>query len=107
MTQQNNEYDNTNTGALFINEKKASEKHPDYQGQINIECTCGKKADYWLSGWLRDIRNGKRAGQQFISVARGEEKEEVPSAPAQGFPSAQPQAQAEPLKEIDVEDIPF
>ena len=40
------DYDNTNRGAIFRNEKKSTEKHPDMNGSINIE---GK--EYWISGW--------------------------------------------------------
>lgn len=38
------EYDNTNRGALFRNDKDGNEKRPDYTGKINVD---GK--DYVLS----------------------------------------------------------
>ena len=31
------QFDNTNRGSLFKNEKKTEEKHPDLNGSINIE----------------------------------------------------------------------
>lgn len=52
-------YDNRNSGVLFRNEDKATDKHPDYGGQINIE---GK--EYWLNGWIKDGKKGK-----FLSLA--------------------------------------
>jgi uncharacterized protein (DUF736 family) len=48
-------YDNTNRGSLFINDRKESENHPDFKGSINIE---GK--DYWLSSWKKESKDGKK-----------------------------------------------
>ena len=38
------EYDNTNRGVLFKNDRKESDSHPDYKGQINVDGT-----EFWLS----------------------------------------------------------
>ena len=46
-------YDNTNRGALFINDRKESDSHPDLSGNINID---GK--EYWLSGWTKRTETG-------------------------------------------------
>lgn len=51
-------YDNTNSGVLFKNDKKGNEKAPDYKGKINVN---GK--DYDLAGWLREGKTGN-----FLSV---------------------------------------
>jgi len=48
-------WDNTNSGALFKNDKKETENHPDYNGNINIE---GK--EFWLNAWLKTSRAGKK-----------------------------------------------
>jgi len=53
------EYDNTNSGAIFKNDKKESDKHPDYKGSINAE---GK--DFWASVWI----NESKAGQKYFSI---------------------------------------
>jgi hypothetical protein len=55
------EYDNTNRGALFVNGRKETEKHPDYNGSINIE-----GVDYWLSGWKSF---GKKDGKMYLSLS--------------------------------------
>jgi len=50
MTKQ---YDNTNKGVLFLNDRKEHDNHPDRKGSINIE---GK--EYWLSGWDKQTSKG-------------------------------------------------
>lgn len=50
MSQQ---YDNTNKGVLFINDRKERDTHPDRKGSINID---GK--EYWLSGWDKNTSRG-------------------------------------------------
>jgi hypothetical protein len=53
-------YDNTNSGALFRNDKKDSEKHPDYRGSINVN-----GVDYWISSWLKTSQQGVK----FMSLS--------------------------------------
>jgi|TARA_R110002020_G_scaffold207891_5_gene413475 uncharacterized protein (DUF736 family) len=54
------EYDNTNGGALFPNDRKEKESHPDFRGNINIE---GK--DYWIKGW----KKSSKSGMKFMSLS--------------------------------------
>jgi uncharacterized protein (DUF736 family) len=54
------DYDNTDSGALFRNKDKESEKHPDYQGSINVG-----GQDYWLSAWLKESKKGEK----YMSLA--------------------------------------
>ena len=73
-----NNYDNTNTGILFLNDQGDNPKRPAYTGNINIE---GK--EYKLAGWVREGKKGK-----FISLkiddkaaakpAATEETDEIP-----------------------------
>jgi uncharacterized protein (DUF736 family) len=63
LTQRNNnmsEYDNTNGGALFPNDKKEKETHPDFRGSINVEGT-----EYWIKGWKKIAKSGMK----FLSIA--------------------------------------
>lgn len=48
------EYDNTNRGVLFKNDRKDSEKHPDYKGNVNVN-----GVEFWLSAWIKESAKGK------------------------------------------------
>ena len=48
------EYDNTNRFALFVNDQKNTDKHPDYSGTLNVN-----GVEYWISAWKKDGRRGK------------------------------------------------
>ena len=55
------EYDNTNSGVLFREEDKKSDKHPDFKGSINVD---GK--DFWLSGWVNEKRD---TGKKYFKLS--------------------------------------
>lgn len=56
-------YDDTNTGVLFKNDRKESDKHPDYRGSININ-----GEDFWLSAWLNTAQKGEHKGSKYMSL---------------------------------------
>jgi hypothetical protein len=58
------EYDNNMTGVLFKNDKKTSPKHPDYNGSCEIN-----NVEFWMSAWIKEVKNGEKAGQKFMSFA--------------------------------------
>jgi hypothetical protein len=53
-------YDNTNKGTLFKNDKGDNPKRPDYQGKINVN---GKEMK--LAAWIQTPKNG---GDKFIAI---------------------------------------
>jgi hypothetical protein len=55
-----------NTGKLFVNNNKKSDKHADYTGSIKLEN--GK--EYWLNMWI----NTSKAGGKYFSISIGNEK---------------------------------
>ena len=59
------EYDNTNRGVLFKNDRKSAENHPDYTGSYMD--ADGK--EYFLDAWVREGSKGK-----FFSI-RTKEKQ--------------------------------
>lgn len=42
------------SGVLFKNDKKETDKHPDYKGRITVNGT-----EYWLAGWIKPGKVGK------------------------------------------------
>lgn len=71
------EYDNTNRGALFKNDKKETDGHPDYKGSINVG-----GVDYWLSAWIKTSKGG--AKYMSLSVKAKEGAAEPAKAAARG-----------------------
>ena len=54
------QYDNKNKGAIFVNNKKQSNNHPDMTGKIDIEGT-----EYYISCWYKQSKKG----EQFMSAS--------------------------------------
>lgn len=52
------------SGALYENERKEQERHPDYTGPIEIG---GDKMR--VSAWKKKTQSGKNAGSEFLSLA--------------------------------------
>ena len=76
------EYDNTNRGVMFKNDRKEKETHPDLKGSINID---GK--EFWLSGWSKVTSKGDK--MLSLSVTPKEQQAAKPvakSAPKQAEP---------------------
>jgi hypothetical protein len=100
MSQQ---YDNTNRGVLFENDRKTTDKHPDLTGTINID-----GVEKYLSGWWKEGKNG-----QFLSVSIGKPKEQ--QAPQRAAPPVRtmPQRPGQRRQDErsggggDIDDIPF
>ena len=54
------EFDDTNRGVLFRDDKKAKPEDRDYSGSINIA-----GAEFWLSGWVKTSKKGSK----FLSLS--------------------------------------
>ena len=63
-----NDFDNTNSGALFKNDKRGNGRSPEYKGECAPVCPhCGKKSEFWLSAWIKTMK--KDATKKFMSLA--------------------------------------
>jgi hypothetical protein len=74
----NNDFDNTNNGALFVNDRRQNDKSPDFKGQCEPACpSCGAVHKFWLSAWKKKARNGNG----FLSLAFTADDQSVNSTP--------------------------
>lgn len=84
------EYDNTNRGVLFKNDRKESDKHPDYRGSINVD-----GVEFWLAAWIKPGQKGK-----FMSLSIKPKEARRPAAKSAAKPAAKRAI-------VDDERIPF
>ncbi len=89
------EYDNTNRGALFKNDRKDSDKHPDYSGNVNVG-----GIEYWLSAWIKEGKKGK-----FMSLSV-KPKEEQRTISQRAMPKGPAPARGSRNEEFS-DDVPF
>jgi len=87
------QYDNTDRGVLFKNDRKESETHPDYKGSVNVG-----GVEFWLSAWIKT--SDAKGKYMSLSVKA---KEQAPANP----PPAQAQQRRAPQRGHDDGDIPF
>jgi hypothetical protein len=79
------DYDNTNRGALFKNERKEQPTHSDYNGTINVD---GK--EFYLNAWLKESQAGKAYMSLSVKAKDAAKSNGLPASP-----------------EISAEDVPF
>lgn len=60
-------YDNRNSGVLFRNQNKETDKHPDYTGSWTDE----DGHEFFMSAWINESKSGKK----FLKLSRGKSKE--------------------------------
>lgn len=80
------DYDDTNRGALFKNDKKEKDTHPDYKGSINVDGT-----EYWVSSWIKTSKSGGK----FMSLSVTPKEE------------AKPTGKSKTVKSDELDDVPF
>ena len=86
------DYDNTNRGQIWPNDRKETDKHPDFSGSINVE-----GVEYWVSAWKRKPDANPKAPSLSFSIKKKE--------PKQPTDYAQP-APADDFHD-DIDSIPF
>lgn len=59
------EYDNTNSGALFENQKREKPSHPHLRGSATIKTPDGELVEYWVSAWQKT----SKSGDDFFSLS--------------------------------------
>jgi len=60
------EYDNTNRGVLFRNNKARGDRDPEFQGNAEVDCPhCNRSIPFWISAWVRESKKKVK----FFSMA--------------------------------------
>lgn len=85
-------YDNTNRGSIWKNDRKEKDTHPDFKGSVNVD-----GVEYWVSAWKRKPDANPKAPALSFSIQAKEQQ----GSPSQGAPQ-----QGSHNGEFD-DDIPF
>jgi uncharacterized protein (DUF736 family) len=91
------EYDNSNRGALFKNDRKEKETQPDYKGSLNVG-----GVDYWVSSWI----STSKAGAKYMSLSVTPKDEQKAPTIAEKAAASGNSATVAAGGEFD-DDIPF
>jgi hypothetical protein len=83
-------YDNKDRGALFKNDDKREERHPDYKGSLNVG-----GVDYWISSWLQT----SKAGAKYMSLSVTPKNANNTRAPVQ--------SKSAPADDFGDSEVPF
>ena len=96
-------YDNSNSGALFKNDKKRTDTDRDYSGNLEATCPhCNKSSDFWVSAWI----NTSKAGAKYMKMlVNPKEPAQQPSGGLDRNPDGTAKPRTQEPEEFD--DIPF
>ena len=83
------------SGALFKNDRRTRDNHPEYQGYVLVD---GK--EFWLSAWVKEGGKGK-----FFSLSL-QPKDRTQNGPETYRPVARTPNQP-PARDMDDSEIPF
>ena len=62
------EYDNTNRGSIWKNDRKEKDTHPDFRGSLNVN-----GVEYWFDAWKRKEGQSERAPALSFKIKPKEE----------------------------------
>jgi len=75
--------DNTNRGAIWKNDKKEKDTHPDFTGSLDVN-----GVQYWVSAWKRKPdQNEKHPALSFSIKPKEESKSKGKRVDDQGWPN--------------------
>jgi hypothetical protein len=68
------DYDNTNRGSIWKNDKKETENHPDFTGSLNVN-----GQEFWVSAWKRKPDASEKAPALSFSIKPKEDSVKKPT----------------------------
>lgn len=63
------DFDNTNRGSIWKNERKENDKHPDFTGSLNVN-----GQEFWVSAWKRKEGAAAKAPALSFSIKPKEDQ---------------------------------
>lgn len=104
------DYDNTNSGVLFKNDRKERPNQPDYRGSLDVE-----GVQYWVSAWIKTAGpSARNPGSKFFSIAIQEQEQMGEPTTDASEPynenkrlGKNPDGTTKPPQDDDYDDIPF
>ena len=66
------EYSNENRGSIWKNDKKETDKHPDFTGSLNVN-----GQEFWVSAWKRKEGANPKAPALSFTVKPKEEQQSI------------------------------
>lgn len=71
------QFDDSNRGVLFDNDRKEKDTHPDYTGNLTVKIPEGAKPGdeikFWLSAWNK---HSEKSGKDFLSLSIKEKEQQ-------------------------------
>lgn len=110
------QYDNNMSGALFANQNRQSDSHPNAKGSCEID-----GVEYWISSWTNTSKNGQKyqslkfqrkdqvhqqGVQQAQQAAQSPQGQNYAAAQQGQAQQAQQPSAPNPYEDFD-DDIPF
>jgi len=71
------QYDNTNRGSIWKNDKKETDSHPDFRGSLDVD-----GVEYWVSAWKRKEGANPKSPALSFSITKKESRQVSSSSPA-------------------------
>mgnify|MGYP003661423366 CR=1 FL=1 len=90
-----------NSGALFVNDYKEKDTHPDYKGKMEITID-GKDYEFKMAGWKK---TAKSSGKTFISMQFEQPEDDIILTPPQ--PPKAIKLTGEFADDVSDDDLPF
>lgn len=93
-------FDNTNRGAIWKNDDKQADNHPDYKGSLNIN-----GVEYWVSAWKRKPDASDKSPALSFTVKPKEEKQQQRGSYGESKARDSRNSNQKPNEEFD--DLPW